>query len=119
VIETLAVVGVVGLLAGLGLVGPLVPPDQWMVAGAVITGVGLLAGVPTGFWYHVALHRCLAPRLALPPRWWLHPVALHPALRASERRAVLSWFTAGGVGFAIAVVGCAITLLGVVAQWLA
>ena len=118
-IETLWVVGVVGVLTGIGLLGPLIAPHQWMVIGAVLTGVGLVTGVPTGLWYHVALYRCLRSRNALPQRWWLHPVALHPQLLESERRPVLSWFTAGGIGFGIVVLGCTVTLLGVVAQWLA
>jgi hypothetical protein len=119
VIETLGVLAVVGTLAVVGVLGPLVPPEQWMLLGAVITGVGLLAGVPTGLWYHVALYRCLQPRTQLPPRWWLDPVALHGQLLPGERRGVLTWFTLGGIGFAIVVLGCALTVLGLLMQWLA
>lgn len=118
-IETLAVVAVVGSLAVVGVLGPLVPAEQWLLTGAAVTGIGLLAGVPCGLWYHVVLYRRLRDRTRLPRRWWLDPVALHPQLAEGERRGVLTWFALGGLGFAIVVLGCALTVLGLVLQWLA
>lgn len=118
-IETLGVVALVMTLALVGGLGPLVPPEQWTLVGAVVTGIGLAAGVPTGLWYHVALYRRLQPRTSLPPRWWLDPVALHARLRPDERRGVLTWFALGGIGFAIVVLGCVLTAVGLVRQWLA
>jgi hypothetical protein len=119
VIETLLVVLGVAALAGVGLVAPLVPPDALMLAGGVVTALGLGAGLPTGLWYHVALYRCLRPRMALPRRWWLDPVALHPLLLESERPRVRAWFVAGGIGFVVVVLGCVLTVFGLVAHWLA
>lgn len=117
--EALGVLGGVALLALIGFLGPLVPPGDWVLTGAVLTAIGLVTGLPTGFAYHVALYRCLRRRIALPARWWLDPVALHSQLLETERRRVLTWFSAGGIGFGVVVLGCAVTLLGVVAQWLA
>lgn len=118
-IETLGVLALVALLTVVGVLGPIVPPDRWLVAGAVLTAVGLATGVPTGLGYHVALYRRLRAHTSLPPRWWLDPVALHPELRERERRGVLTWFTLGGIGFAVVVLGCALCVLGLLLQWLA
>jgi len=112
VIETLLVLAAVATLCGVSLAASMIPPDALLYAGGVITGIGLLTGVPTGFWYHVALYRALRPQGPLPERWWLHPVPLHARLGESERRTVLRWFVAGGLGFFVVVIGCAVVVLG-------
>lgn len=118
-IETFLVLVGVAALVGVGLVGPLIPPHALMLAGGIVTALGLLAGVPTGFWYHVTLYRCLRPRMALPERWWLNPVELHPLLLDEERARVRAWFVAGGIGFVVVVLGCTLTVFGLIAQWIA
>ena len=67
--------------------------------------VGLVLGVPTGFWYHVILYRCLQARIPLPRRWWVSPADLHPHLTEAERRRIRPWYRIGGVGFVLSVVG--------------
>jgi hypothetical protein len=112
VVETLIVLGLV-----LGVVIVAVMPTAWLlVAGAVTTAVGLVFGVATGFWYHVALARTLAPLGALTPRWWLRPVPLHVRLDQAGRERVLPWFYAGAVGFAITVAGMGLITLGIAAS---
>ena len=118
-VESLLVFGGVGLLALLGLVAPTLDPLTVLLCGAAITSLGLVAGVPTGLWYHVALYRCLRPRGPLPARWWVHPVTLHAKLLPDERSQVLRWFFAGGVGFVFVVIGCVVVIVGVGLQWLA
>jgi hypothetical protein len=118
VIEALLVVAAVAGVAALAWLAPLVPFTTWLTAAVFCTGAGLLLGVPTGFWYHVRLRACLAARDALPPRWWLHPVALHGDLAPEERRDVLRWFVAGGAGFVLTAVGCALAGIGVAIEWL-
>lgn len=118
-IEAILVFAAVAILSALGIVGPSLDPQQVLVAGAGITILGLLEGVPTGVWYHVALYRTLRVRGPLPERWWVHPVALHPSLRPEERPGVLRWFVAGGIGFVLVVIGCGTVILGVLLQWLA
>ena len=88
----------------------------WVVfgAGLVLAAIGLVAGVPAGLAYHVRLHQALAPRGALPARWWLRPTAFHGALVDGERRAVLRWFRAGAVGFALALGGLLLVAAGAV-----
>jgi hypothetical protein len=112
VIEVLLVIGAVGSLACVAVLGSLVPPDTLLYAGGVIASVGLAAGVPTGFWYHVSLYRALRARGPLPARWWLHPVPLHSRLREDERSGVLRWFVLGGIGFGVVVIGCGTVVLG-------
>jgi hypothetical protein len=113
VVELLLVIGAVAALAFVGFVAPLVASSTWLVLGIGFTALGLAIGVPTGFWYHVRLRACLASRGALPPRWWLRPVSLHPRLLEEERPGVLRWFAIGGAGFVLTVVGCALIVLGV------
>ncbi len=114
-IETLLVIGTVLGLTVAGLLGAFVPVDMLLYAGGVLTGAGLVIGVPAGFWYHVALYRTLRPRGPVPARWWLHPVPLHAQLLEDERRGVLRWFVAGGLGFCVVVIGFGVTVLGLLA----
>lgn len=117
-IEALIVLVAVGGIGSLAALAPIVPFELWLTAGAGCTGAGLLLGVPTGFWYHVRLRARLTPRGLLPPRWWLHPVALHVHLTPSERAGVLRWFIAGGVGFALCAIGITLVVAGVAIEWL-
>jgi hypothetical protein len=119
VIEALLVFTGVGLLAAAGLLAPLVPPESVVLAGAACTAAGMAFGVPTGLWYHVRLRGFLAARGELPERWWLRPVDLHGYLRPGERPVVMRWFYAGGLGFLLTVLGCAVVVLGVLLQVLA
>ena len=117
-IETLLVLAVVTTLCGVTWAVALVPPDALLYAGSLVTAAGLVTGVPTGFWYHVALYRALRPQGPLPDRWWLHPVPLHGRLPESDRRSVLRWFVAGGLGFFAVVIGCALVVLALLGAWL-
>jgi hypothetical protein len=112
----LIVLLVVGLLAGLGLVAPLLPPEWLVQAGWSCTWVGLLLGVPTGFWYHVKLRSSLRRMGILRERWWLRPVAFHDQMGREDRPAVLFWFYLGGAGFFLTVLGCLLVGAGVVLQ---
>ncbi len=117
-IEALLVLASVAGLALLGLVAPLVS-GAWLVeAGWVCTAVGLLVGAPTGFWYHVKLRSTLRVSGRPPERWWLHPVAHHDRLPPEARPSVMLWFRLGGLGFAVAVLGCALVGGGVVLEGL-
>jgi hypothetical protein len=118
VIETLLVLTAVATLCAASWVAIHVPPDALLYAGGVITGIGLVVGVPTGFWYHVALYRVLRPRGPLPERWWLHPVPLHVHLEQTDRRSVLPWFVVAGLGFFEVVIGCVVVVLGLAMFWL-
>jgi len=101
-IETVILASIVSILCG-----TMMAPLQWVLdAAAVLLVIGFVLGVPTGFWYHVALGRALRPRGQLPDRWWLKPSALHSLLLPEERPRVLRWFYAGGLGFVVTVVGC-------------
>jgi hypothetical protein len=103
---------VVALVAGVVLVGA-APWPMLLAAGFVTTAVGLVFGVATGFWYHVALGRALAAAHALTPRWWLWPVPLHDRLDPTARRTVMPWFYAGAAGFFVTVAGIVLTALGI------
>jgi len=106
VIEAVVVVAGVGVLALLALLAPHVPVEPVLMAGAISTALGLLLGVPTGFWYHVKLRTALRSVDLLPDRWWVHPVSLHGEIPEPLRRGVLLWFYIGGAGFVITILGC-------------
>ena len=90
------------------------PWDQQFFVGPALLVIGGLAGLPTSALYHVQLRRHLSRHGALPPRWWLSPTPLHGRLSDAERRAVMPWFYAGAMSFAVTVSG---GLLALVAAW--
>ena len=99
---------VLGAVVAVGLavllVTLLTAPAMIMLAiGALL--LGLVVGVPTGFWYHVLLYRFVSARIAVPRRWWLAPAALHVHLSDAERRRIWLWYRLGGIGFVLSVVG--------------
>ena len=99
VLTAVAAVGLVVLLATL-----LTAPAMIMLAlGALL--LGLVVGVPTGFWYHVLLYRIVSARIAVPRRWWLSPSALHVHLTDAEQRRIWLPYRLGGIGFVFSVVG--------------
>jgi hypothetical protein len=112
----LEVLVVAGLVLALVLAVTL-PWTSLLFAGMSATAIGLVFGVTTGFWYHVALGRTIARRAPLPSRWWLRPVPLHERLDATERRHVLPWFYAGGIGFMVTLAGFALIVLGIAVSY--
>ena len=99
---------VVIALAAVGLavfLTTILTPHLVAAIGTGTLALGLLLAVPTGFWYHVILYRCLQSRIPLPRRWWVSPADLHPHLTEAERRRIRPWYRIGGVGFVLSVVG--------------
>lgn len=96
----------------------MVPWPSLLMTGVVTTGAGLVFGLTTGLWYHIALGRALSAASALTPRWWWRPVPLHERLDAAALRSVMPWFYAGAVGFVVTVVGTVLIGFSVaVAMW--
>jgi len=94
-----------------------VPWEILLQGGALVFALGLVFGLPTGFWYHVALRRELLRVGGLPARWWLHPVRHHGRLETESLGRVTPWFVAGGLGFGVILLGMLGILLGVLATW--
>ena len=97
-----------GAVAVLGLVAPLAaapsaPVMIGLALGALL--VGLVVGVPAGFWYHVLLYRIVSAKAPVPRKWWLSPADLHVHLSAAEQRRIKPWYRLGGLGFVLSVVG--------------
>lgn len=67
--------------------------------------LGLVVGVPTGFWYHVILYRCVSRKIPLSGTWWLSPATLHRHLTLAEERRITPWYRFGGIGFVLCLVG--------------
>jgi hypothetical protein len=108
---SLVILGVVLLLV-LGSVNHLIPSALFTRIGLWLMVLGLLEGVPTGFYYHLILYRILGPRGMLPPRWWMSPQQYHVYLDGEEYRVVRWWFVLGGIGFLLSVLGGAVAFLG-------
>ena len=95
-------------VVAVGLVGALatvLTPSLITVLAMATMCLGLVVGVPTGFWYHVALYRVVAPKVRLSRTWWMAPSELHRHLTEAERRRIYRWYRLGGVGFVLSVVG--------------
>ena len=99
VLGALAAVGLVVLLATL-----LSAPAMIMLAIGLLM-LGLVVGVPTGFWYHVLLYRIVSAKAEVPRRWWVSPSALHVHLTDADHRQIWLWYRLGGIGFVLSVVG--------------
>lgn len=78
--------------------------------------LGLLLGIPTGFWYHVILYRIASVKVALPGAWWLSPARLHVHLNGAERRRIRPWYRVGGVGFVLSLVGGLAAIAGLLLE---
>jgi hypothetical protein len=87
-------------------------PEVLLGAGLWAVVAGLAFGLPTGFVYHLELRRALVEVGALPPRWWLRPISLHPLLPPERSFRVLAWCRLGALGCAVAFVGCGVFALG-------
>ena len=114
--EAFIVVALVALLAGVGLVGPLLSPALVVDAGIALVVLGALFGVPTGLWYHVRLRAALARAGLVPARWWLRPLDHHDRVPEPELPGVLFWFYLGGSGFGVIVLGCLAIAAGVILE---
>jgi len=104
-IEIALVVAALAAAGMIGVIGLSVTPGLIAAIGVAMLLLGLMVGVPTGFWYHVILYRSVSARIAVPPRWWLSPAALHRYLTPAETRRITPWNRIGGLGFVLCVVG--------------
>lgn len=110
VLATIVAVGLLGVLA------TILTPRLMTAIGLVTLASGLVVGLPTGFWYHVLLYRMVKPRMALPPRWWWTPATLHAHLTEPELARLKPWFTVGGIGFALSLVGGLAAIAGLLVR---
>jgi hypothetical protein len=111
-VETLIVIALLALLVAVGWAAVLLSWQWIAVAGALCMAAGFGFGVPAGVYYHVLLHRALAPRGLLPKGWLWSPLRYHVHLHDAERGRVLFYCYAGGVGFGLIVLGGALALFG-------
>lgn len=114
--ETLLAIGLFGLLAASAAAVQFLDWTFWVWAGVACIAIGLVIGVPAGVWYHVVLHRALAPRGVLPKHWIWNPTGQHKLLTEGERPGVLGWFYVAAASWSVSVLGC--VFIGV-ATWLA
>ena len=117
VIETLTVVLIVMLLIASGIAVIWLPWQLLLISGFVGIVLGLVLGIPTGFYYHVLLRRALSKNPPVPQQWWLHPTRFHEELKREETRRLFVYFYLGAAGFFMILAGAFITMLGVVRFW--
>jgi hypothetical protein len=111
-LELALVVTALMAVAFVGIASAIVTPGLLAAVGFGILLLGLLLGLPTGFWYHVVLYRFVSAKMALPRSWWLSPSMLHIHLTGAERRRIKPWYLVGGVGFALSVLGGVVAIAG-------
>jgi hypothetical protein len=84
--ETLIVVVLVVTLVLGGTAALLLSWHTIALAGVACVAAGALLGVPAGVYYHVKLHRVLAPRGILSERWWVSPATIATSRAPSALR---------------------------------
>ncbi len=112
---------VLAAIAAPGLVALFAPAFTSPLLAAIGLGtllLGLVVGVPTGFWYHVVLYRIVSTKTRLPRTWWVFPSGLHRHLTSAEQRRVGLWYRIGGAGFVLSVAGGLVAIVGLLmARW--
>jgi hypothetical protein len=111
-LECLLAAAIVLALVLIGLATVAITPGLMIELGLLVLAGGLVVGVPTGLWYHIALYRALGGRGNLKPGWWRRPAELHPLLAPQEFTHVRPWFVAGAVGFVLCCVGGVAAIIG-------
>lgn len=111
--EVLLACGILGGLMALGAAGRFASWEVLVQWGAILLTTGLAFGIPCAVRYHQLLHRALAPRGVLSPRWLWSPLEEHHKLLDEERGPVLAWCYAGAAGWGIAILGCVLLGLAV------
>jgi hypothetical protein len=104
-LELLLVVSALVMVGLVGLMTTLLTPQVMIETGLWTLLLGLITGLPAGFWYHVLLYRTLADRVPLPRNWWTAPVRYHPHLLQAEAARIKPWFALGGIGFLLSLAG--------------
>lgn len=105
------------LVLGLsGLLGAMFTARLLTALGLGAMVLGLLLGIPTGFWYHVILYRLASAKTSLPGTWWLAPARLHVHLSGDEQSRIRPWYRVGGVGFVLSVAGGAAAIVGLLME---
>ena len=107
--EVLIAVGIFVFLVFVAAGGSLVV----LMVGSAMAAVGLTVGIVVGITYHLALYRALAPMGVLGSNWWWHPTSYNARVPSANRPTVMSWFYAGVMSMAVAMVGCALILTGI------
>jgi len=103
--------------AGLsGVAAAIFTPRLLTALGLGALVVGLLLGIPTGFWYHVILYRLASAKTSLPGAWWLSPARLHVHLSGDEQRRIRPWYRIGGAGFILSVAGGLVAIAGLLLE---
>jgi hypothetical protein len=99
-----------------GSLGPLLTSTLLTVVGIGTLFLGLVVGVPAGFWYHVILYRFVSKKIRVPGQWWIAPARFHRHLTEAEERRIEPWYLIGGVGFALSVAGGFVAIAGLLAR---
>ena len=111
-LELALVLTAVVALGSIGIVAALLTPGLIAGIGLGVLLLGLLVGLPTGFWYHVILYRFVSARMPVPRAWWVSPSSLHTHLTGPERSRIRPWYLIGGAGFILSVVGGLVAMAG-------
>ncbi len=110
--EVLLVVICIAVVGVIGIITQTASPLLLIQAGFWGLGLGLLVGLPTGFWYHYRLYEALGTRGAVPGRWWLSPSDFHSSLAPEQWGGIRPWYLLGVAAFTFSFGGGLIALAG-------
>lgn len=116
-LEGLAVVLGVGLLAAVSSLVAWAPPMTLLYTSAALGALGLLLGLSGGLLYHLMLRRELLRLGPLPRGWLWHPTRLHAQLPEPGLRRVWPWFALGATGFLLVMTGAGLATWTVLARF--
>ena len=103
--ETLIALGILGAALASVAIYHALSLESLLALGSFLIAAGFVAGLPTGFYYHVLLRRYASRRTALPGFWWVFPTRQHGHLLGEERQKVMLFFRAGAFGFFLILCG--------------
>jgi hypothetical protein len=109
--EALIVLALIGLFSLAGWATE-ADAETLVRSGMALSTLGFAFGIPTAIVYHWRLYASLRRAQRLPRGWWISPTRHHALIPAEDRCDVLRWGGLGGAGFAVIVVGLALTSTG-------
>lgn len=82
-----------------------------LTIGVTLIILGLLFGVPIGFYYHILLfqrRRLIDHSLKY---WWISPQRNHKYLPGKDQEVLNRWFWIGAIFFNLSIIGCVLVFI--------
>lgn len=87
-----------------------------LTIGVAFIIAGLSIGVPAGVYYHILLFRRKGLLEEGLKGWWISPQRYHRYLPEKDRKLLNRWFWIGAAFFNMAMIGCGLVFVGLLAR---